>query len=120
MLGFASDPGLANLARIDPDQPGSAIILDVDSGRTIRSLPLQLGEIIADLEPLARKLLILQRPTKVGFQFRAFAFADLATEAPIGRIQSGGGETVDSITRLALPPKVLAEILGEGPPANDK
>ena len=120
VLGFASDPGLANLARIDPDQPGSAIILDVDSGRTIRSLPLQLGEIIADLEPLARKLLILQRPTKVGFQFRAFAFADLATEAPIGRIQSGGGETVDSITRLALPPKVLAEILGEGPPANDK
>jgi hypothetical protein len=30
VLGFASDPGLANLARIDPDQPGSAIILDVD------------------------------------------------------------------------------------------
>jgi hypothetical protein len=81
-------------------------------------LPLQLGEIIADLEPLARKLLILQRPTKVGFQFRAFAL-QTATKRP--SVESNrGGETVDSITRLALPPKVLAEILGEGPPANDK
>ncbi len=82
VLQFASDPGIANVARIDPDQPYRVLILNVDSGRTIRSLRLRPGETIAEAEPLARKLLILQRPTKVGFQIRAFAFEDLVTETP--------------------------------------
>lgn len=79
--GFATDPNVTTLAWIDPQRTDTVTVQDVDSGKTIRLLPLAAGETIADLEPLARSVLVLRRPSWKGVYIRAFSFEDLVSNA---------------------------------------
>ena len=80
-VGFATDPTVSTVVRIEPGQGDRLLITDVDSGRTIRSLPLLPGETVSDLAPLARKLLVLTRPSGGHLAVRVFSFDDLRDTA---------------------------------------
>jgi hypothetical protein len=81
VAGFATDTNVTAVAWIDPKRTDAVTVLDVDSGKTIRLLPLAPGEDIADVEPLARNVLVLRRPSGRGAYVRAFSFEDLLSGA---------------------------------------
>jgi hypothetical protein len=79
--GFAADVRVKTVALIEPIRRDLMLIKDVDTGRTIRSVPLLPDETIAKSSPYARNLLVLTRTGVDGSFVRVFSFDALASDA---------------------------------------
>lgn len=79
--GFATDVRVKTVALIELARRDLMLIKDVDTGRTIRPVPLLQDETIARLPPYARKLLVLTRTGEDGSFVRVFSFDALASDA---------------------------------------
>ena len=80
-LTFATDPQIRVVAFKDVKDPRTLVVNDVDTGRTLRRLKIDLAEEVADIQPYARQVLVLRRQVADKQLIRAYEFDALVSDS---------------------------------------